>query len=410
MSKCLHRVRAALRAGDWRRTIVLLWAVQFIAISGVSLGFPFVPLYLRELGVTELSRERVWSQVLTATFFLCSALMAPLWGAWADRRGRKKMVVRALVGSGLGIAAMAFVHSPLQLLVVRALQGMSGGLVSAVAALAASTVPQARMGYALGLLQTALTSGHLIGPYLGGFVADHYGYRVAFVLAGGVCLLSTVLVITAVHEDFQPWEESRAAGYGQSFRLLRESAALRQAALAILLAQLALMIVQPILPLFIKSLLPPGTPRVNQIVGLVSALPGLGALLAAPQWGRYGDRAGHDRVMGIALFGSCLVYAPQAFVASIGALAPWRFMAGVFNAGIAPSAQAIAGRSVDESRTAAALSLMTFFRMMGGVVGPLSGALLSGLDWHYFFLLTALLQLVGAVFVFRQRGGQKCSK
>src|SRR5512140_3199577 len=85
----------------WRRNLYTLWAIEFAAFTGLSLILPFIPLYVRELGVTDPADVTRWSGFVLSAPFLVSFIATPLWGALGDRYGQKLMVVRALVGSAL---------------------------------------------------------------------------------------------------------------------------------------------------------------------------------------------------------------------------------------------------------------------------------------------------------------------
>ena len=101
---------------------------------------------------------------MSACGMVVMATVAPVWGALADRHGRKAMVVRALFGGGAVVALMSLVRTPLQLLVLRTVQGAFSGTVSATRTLVASLAPAAELGFALGTMQTAAFIGTSIGP------------------------------------------------------------------------------------------------------------------------------------------------------------------------------------------------------------------------------------------------------
>ena len=83
----------------WRRNLYILWVIEFAAFTGLSLILPFVPLYVRELGVTDVADVTRWSGLLLSGPFMVSFIATPVWGTLGDRYGQKLMVVRALVGS-----------------------------------------------------------------------------------------------------------------------------------------------------------------------------------------------------------------------------------------------------------------------------------------------------------------------
>ena len=75
-----------------------MWLAEFVATSGISLVMPFLPLYVLDLGVEDPVDAQRWAGLLIAANFISSALMAPVWGWLGDRYGRKKMVLRAILG------------------------------------------------------------------------------------------------------------------------------------------------------------------------------------------------------------------------------------------------------------------------------------------------------------------------
>jgi DHA1 family multidrug resistance protein-like MFS transporter len=144
---------------------------------GMSMFLPFLPLYVRELGVTELAKVEAVSGLLFAAPFFAATVATPVWGFLGDRHGRKLMVVRASFGLALATLLMGFARTIPQLLVLRVAQGAVSGFIAAALALMASAAPRERMGYALGTLQTAIPTGTILGPLIGGALADLIGYR-----------------------------------------------------------------------------------------------------------------------------------------------------------------------------------------------------------------------------------------
>lgn len=394
-----------LPRAPWMRNLALLWIIQFCALGAVSMSHPFIPLFIhRDLHVPD-EKVKLYSGFLQAAFFICSAIMAPIWGTWADQKGRRLMVIRALLGSGTFVLAMAFARNMPTLFLIRMAQGTTGGLIAAVAALVASNVPREKMGYSLGMMQTSLTSANFVGPLVGGVVVDYIGYRGAFAVGSVVCFACAAIVSQVVSEEFTPVAAKDRMRYRDNLALLRDNEVLKHAALAIFLSQLAIMIINPIMPLFVQHLLGKEHARLNSVVGLMSGLPALTGFLAAPFWGRAGDRRGYAQTLGYALLGSGLIYAPQAVAGSVLTLGVLRAGVGVFNAGISPAAQAIAGHATDPKRIGAAISLLTSARMFGGFVGPMLGGLVATyFGWWQVFVLTSVLQILAAIVVFRRLG------
>src|SRR5260370_36573232 len=116
-----------------------------------------------ELGVTEPTRVALWSGVLTAVTPAVSGLLGPLWGRFADRVGRKMMMIRSLGGFVIIVAAMGLVASVTQLLILRVLQGVIAGFSVFAMALASVSCPKDKVPVAIGRVQGAQLLSVAIG-------------------------------------------------------------------------------------------------------------------------------------------------------------------------------------------------------------------------------------------------------
>ena len=188
----------------WQRTLYIMFIAQMFTAVGFSSMFPFLPLYVEELGTTTgLSVEFLAGAVFSAQAF-SMMFASPIWGAIADRYGRKLMVERAMFGGAAILLLMAFARSAEELVLLRTIQGLITGTVAAANALIASMAPRRRMGYAMGLLQVGLGTGVALGPLIGGLIADAYGYNTTFYVTAALLFGSGLLVLFGVHEDFTP--------------------------------------------------------------------------------------------------------------------------------------------------------------------------------------------------------------
>src|SRR2546423_11157636 len=114
-------------AEGWERNVWALSLCVFIAFVGFQFFSPFLPLYVRELGVTDPAKIALWSGLLAAVTPTVSGLLAPLFGRLADRLGRKMMLTRSIARLTVIIAAMGLVTSVQQLFVARLCQGLFAG-------------------------------------------------------------------------------------------------------------------------------------------------------------------------------------------------------------------------------------------------------------------------------------------
>ncbi|MBU2026591.1 MAG: MFS transporter, partial [Proteobacteria bacterium] len=89
------------RGQPWQKTLYIMFAAQLLSIIGFAFVLPFLPFYIRELGVTDERLVPVWAGVQAASASLVMAFFSPLWGWLADRYGRKIMVERAMFGGAV---------------------------------------------------------------------------------------------------------------------------------------------------------------------------------------------------------------------------------------------------------------------------------------------------------------------
>src|SRR3954463_6880403 len=108
----------APRPDAWQRNVFAVTAASFMGYTGFTLVMPFLPLFIGQLGVTDVGAVAMWTGLSLGITPGLTALLAPAWGRLGDRFGRKIMVERSLVSFVVLFAAMAFVRRPWQVLAV----------------------------------------------------------------------------------------------------------------------------------------------------------------------------------------------------------------------------------------------------------------------------------------------------
>ncbi len=389
----------------WRRILYVSFIAQIAAIVGFSFVYPFLPLYIQSLGVHGRAAA-LWSGVISFALSLAMALSAPVWGTLADRYGRKPMVVRAMASGTALIALLAIAPNVWWVLVLRILQGVFTGSVSASQALVASVTPRDKMAFSMGLMQSAVFSGAAIGPLVGGYCNDHLGFRGTFLAGAAMLLVGTILVVLFVDEEFEPLPAGAARRVNPytNMRSIAASPGLTAMALVMFMAEFGNVAPAPVLPLFISGLR--GVPHAHGLaqtstaVGLTLAVAGICAAAASWQIQRFSDRLGYRRVLIIATALAGLFYAPAFFVDSLWQLVLVRAAIGFCLGAAMPTSSAIVGLVTPENRRASAYSLTASASSFGLAAGPLVGGALGAVfGLRIVFLLTAvvLLLVAGAV-------------
>jgi MFS transporter, DHA1 family, multidrug resistance protein len=184
----------------WRRNVFAVTAASFMGYTGFTLVMPFLPLFIGQLGVTDVGEIAMWTGVSLGITPALTALLAPWWGRLGDRFGRKIMVERSLISFVVLFAAMAFVTSVWQVLALRAIQGLFAGYGSLSVAMAAESAPRDRMPHAIGAVQTAQRIGPGVGPVIGGVLASVVGLRPAF-LGTALFYFIALVIVYVMYDD-----------------------------------------------------------------------------------------------------------------------------------------------------------------------------------------------------------------
>ncbi len=363
-------------------------------MMGMSMFLPFLPLYLRHLGVPE--RQLEWtSGLMFAAPFFAATIATPIWGFLGDRHGRKLMVVRAALGLTVVAALMGLATSVPQLFALRLAQGAVSGFVAAALALMATSAPRERMGYALGTLQTAIPSGTIMGPLVGGFLADRIGARHVFFATAAMTLTAAIVVMLLVREGERPREEGGPGRILENYALVFGSPQLRMLFFVLFACQFALMSLSPVMALFVESLGAKGR-LLATTTGAVFAVTGLANVLAAPRWGRRSDGKGYRPTLKTALLGAGACALPQGLVT-----APWqlfliRIPYGLFIGGVTPSVHAMISLRAPADRRAGTLGVTSTALMLGNLVGPLAGGTIAGIFGlrSVFFMSTGVFLVI----------------
>jgi DHA1 family multidrug resistance protein-like MFS transporter len=186
---------------SWRRNLFAVTAASFIGFTGFTLVMPFLPFFIRQLGVSDVGEIALWTGAILGVTPALTALMSPFWGRLADRYGRKIMVARSLVACALVMGAMAFVTRPWHVFALRAVLGFLTGYGGLTLTMAAESAPRDRLSSAIGLVQTAQRLGPAVGPVVGGFLAGVVGLRAAFLVTAALYTVALLLVLALYDED-----------------------------------------------------------------------------------------------------------------------------------------------------------------------------------------------------------------
>ncbi len=179
--------------------LFLLSASVGVAMTGLGIIWPLVPVYAVQLGASGFQVG-----LIIAAFSITRTLFNPFSGRFSDRWGRKPFIVSGLFLYAV-VSVLYVLSTQVEMLIfVRLLHGFTSVLVVPVAmALAADIAPQRQLGLYMGTLNMAVMLGLGVGPVLGGVILDYFGMYVAFYTMGGLALFTLMGVIAFIPRNTQ---------------------------------------------------------------------------------------------------------------------------------------------------------------------------------------------------------------
>jgi len=402
-----------------------------VALAGFTIYSPFLPLYIRELGLTDERQVRLWSGIIFSAPAATMAIFSPIWGALSDRYGRKIMFERAAFGGALVTGLMGFAATVPQLAMLRAVQGVLAGTVTAATVLVATTVPKKRLGSSLGMLQMAIYAGSSAGPLLGGFIADYLGYRLAFYMTSAMLLCTGLSVLFFVRERIDPerkpadhtekcdqslpeprrvWLSKLRKANPRAWLAASGSGLLLGVFAISLLGRLGPRIVSPIFTLYIEALAPPSA-RVASLAGLVNGASAAAAALGAWLLGWLADRLGPQRVLLSCIFVTAVTYVLESVAPTVGILTGLQVVAGFAMGGVLSSLSAYLAALAPQGQEGTIYGVNASLASVANAVGPIVGSALSvwfGLRFPFIVAAgVALIAGVTAAVVGRRAGSRE---
>ncbi|MBL7209977.1 MAG: MFS transporter [Dehalococcoidia bacterium] len=358
--------------------LLTLYSAAFVAGCSLSWLFPVVPLYAAELGAPV-------SQVglIVATYSYVTALLLIPLGMLSDRLGLHKFVIVGLAIFALAPLLYPLAANPQQLIIVRAIHGLSAAAyLPAAVALATDLAPAAQRGEAIGWYTMSFHLGLMAGPITGGFMLDRFGFAAAFYSCSAVSLLGLVFVLCRLGTITQPSvvERTRSSSWGWMKQALAFAALL--------------------MPLFIAigaGTLGTYMPLYGQGFGITAAGAGAiitatyasSALLRAPA-GRLSDRVGRKPMI---VCGMAVTAVAAGFISAFHSLSPLIIVAIFFGIGMGlamPAGLAVVADLSSAGQRGLAMAMPTCFFQIGLAVGPTAmGFVAEASSFEVMFLACA---------------------
>lgn len=183
-----------------RLPIFVITATVTLDAMGVGLIMPVMPALLREVDGGSLAQAAAWGGIMSAAFAVMQFLFGPVVGALSDRWGRRPVLLISLLAMAADYVIMALAGSLWLLLVGRILGGITAATHSTANAYMADISAPHEKAQRFGLLMAGFGVGFVLGPILGGFLAE-YGTRAPFWAAGALALANALLGFAVLGES-----------------------------------------------------------------------------------------------------------------------------------------------------------------------------------------------------------------
>jgi DHA1 family multidrug resistance protein-like MFS transporter len=366
-----------------RRNQLVTVAMVFAVFTGFAFVLPFLPLFVRELGVGAPDRAALWAGILIGVTPLLAGLLAPVWGHLADRHGHKGVVIVALASYVILLALSSAVTRVGELLALRVGIGLFGGIGPLGLAMATAQAPREETGRAVGLVQAAQILSAAVGPFAGGLLADAIGIRRTFLATAALCAVALVFVVFFYEESRQV--EAKEGGEGPGFGGLIGLPGVAALLVVLFLVNFIGRSFTPILPLHL-GLLGVAPSRLASATGVLISAYSVAAAGSAWYVGRLSRTHSPRRLLLLTLVGGAAVVAPMALVPRFGHMLGLAVMLGLVSGGSLTLCYTIGGLIVPESVRTTAFGFFSGAALFGGAVSPtvaglVAHAALRGIYW-----------------------------
>ncbi len=390
-------VTAETRTQRWQVVLLLFGLTALVETISVSHVFAFLPLYLRLVGTPEASVAR-WTAVLLACVFLFGLPLVPFWGAWADKYGRKPIIVRSAIVEAVVAVLVAVSHNRWQLGASLFVIGFQLGNTGVMLAALRAAAPAKRVGLAIALLGIAGPVGNALGPAGGGWLVDHtaIGLRGLFVM-DALLSVGTATLLTVAYRDVKTGVAPTASTTmlaKQSIISVVTTPISLTLFVTFSLVLLGRSVVQPFLPLFVERLHPSAV-GLTSAIGFVVGSSSLIGVLLSPTAGALGDKIGYRRVLACVTVVAALCLVALPFAPTLAALAVVVAMFGGCLSAFTAMVYALLATLVPEERRSATLNLAFFPFYVGSILGPFVGAFVVGAGLRWVPIAAAILVAAG---------------
>lgn len=369
-------------------TLSILLTNLFIAFLGIGLVIPVLPTLMNELGINGSIVG-----YMVAAFAITQLLISPIAGRMVDRFGRKIMIVLGLFIFGLSEFLFGLGKSIEILFISRMLGGVSAAFIMpAITAFIADITTMAQRPKALGFMSAAISTGFIVGPGIGGFLAE-IGTRVPFFAAGILGTLAAILSILFLKEPDRASDDTDAAPsiFGSFKRILSPLYFIAFSLIFVLSFGLAAF--ESLFSLFVDHKFG-FTPADIAIIITGSGIVGAIAQLALFNW--LTQKMGEIKLIRYSLALSAILTFAMTMVESYASILFVTFFIFVGFDLIRPAVTSYLSKIAGNEQGFVG-GMNSMFTSLGNVFGPIIGGILFDINLNYPYYFATIVLVLGVV-------------
>ncbi|MFJ5623302.1 MFS transporter [Peribacillus loiseleuriae] len=376
---------------EQKAVLIILLGNIFIVFLGIGLIIPVMPSFMN---IMNLSGKTMG--YLVAVFAVAQLLMSPLTGRWVDRFGRKKIIIIGLFLFGVSELIFGLGTNLSVLYLSRILGGISAAFIMpGVTAYVADITSVQERPKAMGYVSAAISTGFIIGPGIGGFIAE-YGVRLPFFFAAAIAFLTCISSIFILKEPLTKEKLAEISANAKQTNFISDlKRSLNRfyfiAFIIVFVLAFGLSAYETVFSLFSDHKFG-FTPKDIAAIITISSI--FGVVVQVFMFGKMVDRLGEKKLIQLCLIIAAILAVVSTMISSfLAVLLVTCFIFLAFDL-LRPAVTTFLSKAAGKEQGFVA-GMNSTYTSLGNIVGPAMGGILFDVDIHYPYLFAAVIMFIG---------------
>ncbi|MEV2290354.1 MFS transporter [Paenibacillus larvae] len=376
---------------EQKTVLIILLSNIFIAFLGIGLIVPVMPSFLN---IMHLSGKTMG--YLVAAYALAQLLMSPLAGRWVDRYGRKKIIIIGVFLFGISELIFGLGTHVSVFYISRILGGTSAAFIMpGVTAYVADITSIQERAKAMGYISAAVSTGFIIGPGIGGFIAE-YGVRIPFFFAA---ILAFFVGISSIFILKEPLTKEQLAEISANAKQTNFISNIKRsvnpvyfiAFIIVFVLAFGLSAYETVFSLFSDHKFG-FTPKDIAVIITISAT--FGVIMQIFMFGKMVNKLGEKKLIQLCLItGAILAIASTVVSSFLSMLAVTCFIFLAFDL-LRPALTTFLSKAAGKEQGFIA-GMNSTYTSLGNILAPAIGGILFDVNIHYPYLFAAVIMVIG---------------